>query len=118
LNNQPEILAQRQLDAYNKQDIEAFLEVYANDVEVRTFPANELTYQGIDLMRARYSALFEQNPNQHAALLSRIVKGNIVIDHEHVTGRTSGEESEAIAMYEIEQGKISKVWFVSPTKGA
>lgn len=118
MNKQPETLAQRQLDAYNKQEIEAFLEVYADEVEVRTFPSNELTYKGIDLMRARYSALFKQNPDQYAALLSRIVKGNIVIDHEHVTGRASGEETEAIAMYEIVRDKISKVWFVSPGKGA
>lgn len=110
--NLPETLAQRQLDAYNAQDIEAFLEVYANDVEVRTFPANELTYKGIDKMRERYTALFEQNPKQHAALLSRIVKGTTVIDHEHVTGRTNGVEAEAIAMYEVSNGKIRNVWFV------
>lgn len=112
MNNQAAVLAQRQLDAYNNQDIEAFLDVYSDDVEVRKFPSNELTYKGIDHMRTRYSALFEQNPNQHAALLSRIVKGTIVIDHEHVTGRASGEETEAVAMYEVENDKIIKVWFV------
>ena len=110
--NLPESLAQRQLDAYNKQDIEAFLEVYANEVEVRTFPSGELTYKGIEKMRARYTTLFETNPNQHAALKSRIVKGNVVIDHEHVTGRTNGQETEAIAMYEVAGEKIVKVWFV------
>ena len=107
-----EVLAQRQLDAYNEQDIEAFLAVYADDVAVRTFPSGELTYRGIDKMRARYSALFEANPNNHAALLSRLVKGNVVIDHEHVTGRANGVESEAIAMYEVDGEKIVKVWFV------
>lgn len=112
MSNQAAVLAQRQLDAYNNQEIEAFLDVYSDDVEVRKFPSNELTYKGIELMRARYSALFEQNPNQHAALLSRIVKGNVVIDHEHVTGRASGEETEAVAMYEVENNKIIKVWFV------
>lgn len=112
MKNQPETLAQRQLDAYNAQNIEAFLEVYADDVEVRTFPSNELTYKGIDRMRERYTALFEQNPNQHAALLSRLIKGTTVIDHEHVTGRANGVETEAIAMYEVSNGKISNVWFV------
>jgi len=109
---EPQTLAQRQLDAYNTQDIEAFLDVYAEEVEVRTFPTGELTYKGIDKMRERYTTLFEQNPNNHAALLSRIVKGNVVIDHEHVTGRANGIETEAIAMYEVEDGKIRKVWFV------
>ncbi|MET1013031.1 MAG: nuclear transport factor 2 family protein [Paenisporosarcina sp.] len=109
---QPETLAQRQLDAYNKQDIEEFLAVYSVNVKVRTFPSNELTYKGIDKMRERYSALFEQNPDQHAALLSRIVKGNIVIDHEYVTGRASGVETEAVAMYEVQNNEIVNVWFV------
>jgi hypothetical protein len=107
-----ELLAQRQLDAYNNQDIETFLEVYSEDVEVRTFPDQNLTYKGIEKMRERYTALFEQNPNQHAALLSRVVKGKIVIDHEHVTGRANGLETEAVAMYEVAEGKIAKVWFV------
>jgi hypothetical protein len=112
LASQSETLAQRQLDAYNKQDIEAFLAVYSVDVEVRTFPSNELIYIGIDKMRERYSALFEQNPDQQAALLSRIVKGNIVIDHEHVTGRASSVETEAVAMYEVQNYEIVNVWFV------
>lgn len=110
--NLPEKLAQKQLDAYNNQDIEAFLAVYDDDVEVRTFPSGELTYKGIEKMRARYSALFEANPNQHAALKSRMVKGNIVIDQEYVTGRSNGVETEAIAMYEVAGDKIVKVWFV------
>lgn len=112
MENLPESLAQRQLDAYNNQDIEGFLEVYSEDVEVRSFPSGELTYKGIAKMRERYSALFEANPEQHAELLSRIVKGNVVIDHEHVTGRASGIETHAIAIYEVEVEKISKVWFV------
>ncbi|MGY3717624.1 nuclear transport factor 2 family protein [Sutcliffiella cohnii] len=105
-------LAQEQLDAYNNQDIEAFLAVYSDDVEILVFPSNELQYKGIELMRERYSNLFKENPNQHAALLSRMTKNNIVIDHEHVTGRANGREVFAIAMYEVTDGKISKVWFV------
>ena len=105
-------LAQTQLDAYNKGDIETFLSVYSEEVQILDFPSNELVYEGIKKMRERYSNLFKQNPNQHAALVSRMVKGNIVIDHEHVTGRANGVEVYAIAMYEVKDDKIAKVWFV------
>jgi hypothetical protein len=63
-------------------------------------------------LRERYSQLFKNNPNQHAELLSRMVKGNIVIDHEYITGRSNGHVIKAAAMYEILDNKIQKVWFV------
>ena len=105
-------LAQKQLDAYNAQNLEEFLSVYREDVKVMEFPSNAVTTNGISEMRERYGKLFKDNPNNHAALLSRIVKGNNVIDHEHVTGRADGIERKAVAIYEIEGEKISKVWFL------
>jgi hypothetical protein len=105
-------LAQTQLDAYNEKNIEAFLEVYSKNVQVMEFPSNHIMYTGIERMREVYSTLFENNPNQHASLRSRIAHQNIVIDHEYITGRANGIEIEAVAMYEIENGKIAKVWFI------
>lgn len=106
------LLAQQQLDAYNQQNIEEFLEVYSEDVVVMHFPGDEIVCKGKDKMRERYSQLFKNNPNQHAELLSRMVKGNIVFDYEYVTGRSNGQVIKAIAIYEILDNKIQKVWFV------
>lgn len=108
----PEQLAQKQLDAYNQQDIEAFVSVYADDVVVMDFPSNNITLSGKEEFRTRYHNLFLQNPNNHAELKHRLVKGNIVIDHEYVTGRANGVNSEAIAIYEVDETHIRKVWFV------
>ncbi|WP_456279150.1 nuclear transport factor 2 family protein [Bacillus sp. AK128] len=108
----PEDLAQMQLDAYNEQDIERFVSVYSEDVLVREFPSNDVMLSGMEEFRNRYANLFLTNPNQHAALVSRTVKGNIVIDHEHVTGRANGVDTEAIAIYEVANEKIVHVWFV------
>ncbi|MGF2615275.1 steroid delta-isomerase [Rossellomorea vietnamensis] len=107
-----EELAQKQLAAYNAQNLEAFLECYSDDVLVIEFPSNNVMYQGIEGMRERYGKMFQENPDNHAELLSRIIKGNIAIDHEHVTGRANGKESFAVAMYEVIENKINKVWFV------
>lgn len=106
------ILAQKQLDAYNKQDLDAFLSVYSEDVLIMEFPTNTVTTQGIDEMRQRYGKLFKENPYNHAELLSRIVIGNKVIDHELVTGRADGVDKKAVAIYEIKDEKIVKVWFM------
>ena len=110
-NFSPEKIAQGQLDAYNKQDIEAFLSWYADDVEIYSFP-NELIYQGIEEMRRRYTESWENNPNQKAKVTNRLVLQNTVMDQEHVTGRSSGIEVHVIAIYKIENNKIKKVYFV------
>ena len=103
--------AQGQLEAYNRQDIEAFLIWYSDDVEVYNFP-DELIYKGKVKMRERYSNVWKQNPNQKASVTNRMVNGNTVIDKEHVTGRNNGIENDVIAIYKIENGKISRVYFI------
>ncbi|MFT4414240.1 nuclear transport factor 2 family protein [Fredinandcohnia humi] len=108
----PEELAQRQLDAYNNKQIEEFISVYSNDVVVMDFPTNEVKISGMKDFKKRYDELFKSNPNQHAELKGRIVKGNTIIDHEYITGRANGKEAEAIAIYEVTGEKITKVWFV------
>ena len=67
-----EMLAQKQLDAYNKQDLEQFLSVYSNEVIIMEFPSNNVTSQGIEEMRLRYGKLFKENP---AEVFRRAVYG-------------------------------------------
>lgn len=105
----PKELAQEQLDAYNNRDIDAFLKPYADDVEIYSFP-NELRYKGKDIMREQYRTMFENTPSLHCELKNRIVKDNIVIDHERV--QFGNQIIEAIAIYHIEDGKIKKVHFM------
>lgn len=109
LKDSPEDLAQRQLNAYNLRNIDAFLEPYADDVEIYTFP-NKLDSKGKDNMRKMYAPMFENVPNLHCELLNRIVKGSTVIDHERV--QFGNQIVEAIAIYHIENGKIKRVYFL------
>jgi hypothetical protein len=108
---QPAAIAQGQLDAYNKQDIEGFLSWYADDVEVYNFP-NELVYKGKDQMRKVYTNAWARNPKQRAEVTNRMSVGNTVMDKEHVTGRANGVTADVIAIYKIENGKIRQVYFV------
>ena len=105
----PVALVQRQLNAYNLRNIEAFLEPYAEDVEIYNYP-DKLIEKGKALMRKNYAAMFDKVPNLHCELLGRIVQGNIVIDKERV--QFGKEIVEAVAMYHIENNKIKKVYFV------
>lgn len=112
MEDKAELLAQKQLEAYNNQDLEGFLSVYSDNVLIMEFPSNKVVTNGIDEMRARYRKLFNEHPNNHAELLARIVHGNKVVDHELITGRVNSDVKRAVAIYEINEEKISKVWFL------
>jgi putative hydrolase of HD superfamily len=112
----PEVVVQRQLDAYNQRDIEALLAVYAEDAQMFEHPATLLA-SGSDALRQRFSARFQES-NLHATLLKRMVTGNIVVDHELVT-RTFPEgtgQIELIMIYEVQGDRIHKAWMISGVK--
>ena len=105
----PVVPVQAQLEAYNARNIEDFLSPYAENVTVYDFPEKFL-YEGKAIMRMRYSSFFDSTPDLHCELVNRIVLGNKVIDEESVTA--NGIKFHAIAIYEVEGGKISKVTFI------
>jgi imidazolonepropionase-like amidohydrolase len=111
IQNTPQDLAQIQLNAYNAKDIESFLAVYSNDVEVYEFP-DKLLYKGIEKMRETYQPFFKSSPELHCKLVNRIVNGNYVIDQELITGNPRKPEINATAMYEVDGGLIKKIWFL------
>ena len=111
LKSTPESVVAQQVNAYNARDLEAFLALYSDDIEIYEFPDN-LMIESKDGMIARYTERFK-SPELHAQILERIVMGNKVIDKERVTGRNDGKVVNAVVIYEVnEQGLISKVWFV------
>ena len=104
-----ESIVQEQLDAYNKRDIEAFATTYTPQIEIYSYP-NTLNLKGRANLEQQYSTLFENTPDLHASIKNRIVIGNKVIDEEMAT--INGRILEAIAIYEVENGEISKVTFI------
>jgi hypothetical protein len=108
----PEQLAQLQLDAYNAKKIDEFVAQYDDNIIVMDFPTNNITLEGKAAFTERYKKLFEENPQLHAELKNRTVMGNHIIDHEYLTGRANGTIGEAIAIYEVNETHIVKVWFI------
>jgi hypothetical protein len=104
-----EIPVQAQLEAYNARDIDKFLEPYAEDVQVYDYP-DKLRYVGKEIMRRNYDSFFRSTPDLHCELKNRIIIRDKVIDEESVTA--NGRIFHAVAVYEIKDGKISKVMFV------
>lgn len=108
--NPIEAPVQRQLDAYNAHDLERFLAEYADDVRVFRPPATEPVLSGKQAFGEHYARNRFTLPNLHARLANRIVSGNIVVDHEDITGLAETSRS-AVAVYEVVDGRIRTVWF-------
>jgi len=104
-----EKVVQDQLDAYNARNIEDFLKTYADNVKVYNFP-NELQFEGLDKMDEQYGNFFESTPDLNCELKNRMVLGNKVIDEEFIT--MNGNKFSAVAIYEVENDKITKVTFI------
>jgi len=113
-NDQVIKVVNEQLDAYNARDLDRFLQCYVENVKVCAFPSGEelLEASGTNF-KQRYKNLFEMSPNLNCQLVSRCLHGNIVMDQEIVTGfNNSTETKNALAIYEVKNDKISRVWFV------
>lgn len=108
-----EEVVQKQVEAYNARDTEAFLATYAEDAQLFELP-DKLLARGTAQLRERYTKRFA-DPGLHAEIVQRIALGNTVVDHERVRlmlpdGQGPGT-LEAIAIYEVRDGKITNVWF-------
>ena len=102
-------LAQRQLDAYNSADIDAFCACYAEDVVVLDADGNA-TMTGLGEFRERYAALFARFKNVRAELVARLACGAHAVDHERWSriDAATGEASsgEILARYTVKDGRI------------
>jgi hypothetical protein len=106
-------LVQRQLDAYNAHDLEAFIATYSPEIEIFDI-SNASTAQmtGLEGMRAVYGEMFSTMPNLRCDLGNRIADGAFVVDHEICAMGEPGDPPErAIAIYQVEDNLIRRVWF-------
>lgn len=112
----PESVVQRQLDAYNAKDVEAWLATYAPDAQQFELHGAPLA-TGHAAMRERMVPRFAE-PDLHARLLSRTVMGHIVVDHERVTRNfPEGTGSlEMLCVYEVVDGRIRRASFALGAK--
>ena len=103
-------IAQKQLDAYNAQDLDTYVSFFAEDCIVSGLNGQP-TETSREAIRARYAKAFAQFPRNKAILKNRVAVGNTVVDHEKVVRAPGGEEFEIIAIYSFRDGLIARVDF-------
>ncbi|OJJ20011.1 hypothetical protein BKI52_16180 [marine bacterium AO1-C] len=111
LQETPEQVVQRQVNAYNARDIEGFLATYSKDVEIYNYP-NKLSMKGRERMRKVYGPMFKRAKHLHCKIVNRIRLGNKVVDRESVIFNPKQKPGRVIAVYTVKDGLISKVTFI------
>ena len=108
--DRPEDLVQRQLNAYNARDLEAFLACFAPEVTVRELDGR-VKLKGLAALRKSYGKLFTDHPGLHAEVTKRMILGTRIVDEERVTG-LGPAPLRAAAIYEVKQNRITGIWFL------
>jgi uncharacterized protein (TIGR02246 family) len=109
----PVVVAQKQIDAFNRRDIDGFMAVYAPDAVVMEFPSGKVLWQGQAAIRAHYAGVLKDLPADFppVRIEPRVIDGSFVIENERWDAKP-GERNQAIWMYEIRGGLIRRVWTV------
>jgi hypothetical protein len=109
----PDQIVQQQLEAYNKHDIDSFMMVFHQEIELCTLGSDTVNAVGWENVKDLYADLFIKSPKLHSKVLTRSVIGNKVIDYERISGRKGASEDVFLVMiYEIKDGLIWKAWAV------
>ena len=107
----PSEIVQRQVEAYNARDLDTFVNLHSEDVELYALGGDPIL-RGRDALRARYRDRFDASPNLHAHIASRIAHGDFVVDHETVSGYHGDQTVSIVAIYRVRDGYIDRVWFI------
>lgn len=100
-----------QFDAYNRRDLPLFLTAFADTIRSFRLPDMTLMLDG----KAAYGEFYASQRFVHqglrAELLSRMVIGNKIIDHELIHG-LGPEPIETAVMFVVEEGLIGTVFAI------
>lgn len=97
------------MEAHNAHDLERFLAVYADDIQIYDFPNTPLGTPGKDHLRKIFAPLFNNQAVQ-TQISEQMVNGKFVVNRETVT--RNGRVNEYISIYEVEGGLIRSVRFI------
>lgn len=108
----PSDVVQAQVDAYNDHDLDRFLACYANDAAIYDLSGRQPVIRGPIAMRESYAFLQDMPDGAGVDIIDRVVSGAVVVDKESFVGMPEGVAiPDALAVYEVRNGKIQNVWF-------
>ena len=100
---------------YNKQDFIEMRKLFSDDFKAYNFPdGTTVKVSNPDDLMKRYAGIFTEFPKNQVEMLEIIIMGNKAFVKEKITGRK--EPIIAMAIFEIENFKITKNWLIFENK--
>jgi hypothetical protein len=98
--------------AFNARDLSAFLVCFSDEIEIFKLPGEEVIAQGLDSIRAGYAKKFNDSPDLNCVILNKMTQGKYTVLHEKITGYPKSPLTCNIALYEVENERIRRVWLI------
>jgi hypothetical protein len=115
----PEAVVDRQVAAYNRHDLDGFLDTYSDNISFHTFGSAKIAHAKATLHDAVVS-LFSRYPNIQSKTLARVGFGSFVVDREELSGLGDRPPLTILSVYEVRSGHIVNYWqspFAKPNAG-
>jgi len=97
--------------AFNRHDLDALVSFYSPDAIFYGFP-DRVRHSGIEEIRRSYAKGFAESPSMEVKVSRRLLQGAYVIDQETISGLPGGQPIPVVAIYEIRDGRIRRLWYV------
>lgn len=97
------------MEAHNNHNLEKFLAVYSDDIQIYDYPNTPLGKKGKEHIRNIFAPLFKDK-SVKTEIHHQIENGKYVVNHETVT--REGKITEYISIYEVEDDLIQSVRFI------
>jgi putative hydrolase of HD superfamily len=112
----PAEVVQAQVDAYNAHDIAAFVACYADDASVVDLAGKRPELKGHAALKQAFAFLGKVPKEFGVDIVKRVINGPVVVDLEHLHDLPPGKHlPDSLAVYEVRDGKIAKLWFPPST---
>src|SRR5271170_1970677 len=98
----------RQLEAYNRQDVDGVASCYTEDVVLEDADKGVFVRGRAQLVE-RYTKLFKEHPENRARVLNRTLQGSWVFEEEEVT--RGGGTFRVLVVYKVLGDQIERATF-------
>ena len=107
----PGATVQRQVERFNAHDLEGYLALFADDLEVADLPASPWGTRNKAWLREVDAERFKAEPDLRASTEAQMVSGTFVIETERIRGR-AGQAGplDVVVVYQVKEGKIVRMW--------
>ena len=104
-------IVEKQLLAFNEKDIETFLSCYSEDIVVKMLETDQVLANGKDELKEIMNISFTSEKSSSTGVINRISQGEFIIDKERIIGHKDGKIITSLAIYQIKNQKIERLWF-------